>query len=102
MNHMMYGEINAWFYKALGGITPDELHPGFAEFNVRPGIPASLASFEAVHICPYGEIRSGWTSKGRVVTYTLTVPSNTIAHLTLPDGRQFDLHCGTYSYKLRR
>ena len=28
-NHMMFGEIGAWFYKALGGIKPDSEHPGF-------------------------------------------------------------------------
>ena len=28
-NHIMFGEINAWYYKALGGIFPDENQPGF-------------------------------------------------------------------------
>ena len=28
-NHIMFGEISAWFYKALGGIKPDPLKPGF-------------------------------------------------------------------------
>ncbi len=29
MNHIMFGEIDAWYYKALGGIFPDEEKPGF-------------------------------------------------------------------------
>jgi len=28
-NHIMFGEIGAWFYKALGGIKPDPDQPGF-------------------------------------------------------------------------
>ena len=28
-NHIMMGEISAWFYKALAGIQVDAEHPGF-------------------------------------------------------------------------
>ena len=97
-NHMMYGEICAWFHKALGGIIPDEDHPGFSEFTVKPGFAPGLDRFEARHTCPYGEIRSGWTRKGKKVEYSITVPSNTKAHLVLPDGER-DLTCGTYTFK---
>ena len=100
MNHIMHGEVCAWFHKVLAGITPDENHPGFAEFNVEPGFATGLDRFEATHTCPYGEIRSGWTRKGKKVEYSLTVPSGTIAHLTLPDGSH-DLTCGTYTYKFK-
>jgi alpha-L-rhamnosidase len=29
MNHIMFGEIGAWFYKALEDIKPDEHNPGY-------------------------------------------------------------------------
>ena len=29
LNHIMFGEIGAWMYKAPGGINPDEENPGF-------------------------------------------------------------------------
>ena len=97
LNHMMFGEINAWLYKALGGITPDEEKPGFAEFNVKPGFPKGLDQFEASFICPNGKICSGWLREGGIMRYYLTVPSNTIAHLSLPNLEK-DLSCGTYSF----
>ena len=31
-NHIMFGEISAWFYKALGGIKPDPLNLGLKIF----------------------------------------------------------------------
>lgn len=101
LNHMMFGEINAWFYKSLAGITPDEGNPGFYRFNVKPGFAKGLDGLEASFMSPNGEIRSGWKKKGGKLLYSLTVPSNTTAHLTLPDG-VYDLTCGHYTFKIKR
>ena len=100
LNHIMYGEINAWFYKGLGGILPQESHPGFTEFIVKPGFAKGLDTFEATHDSPNGEIVSKWTRKGRNLIYTVRVPSNTKAHLILPDHTE-DLTCGTYTFKVK-
>ena len=85
-NHMMFGEIGAWFYKGLGGIYPDEREPGFRHIRLTPYFPASLSSFSASHTSPYGQIVSSWTSKGRLVNYTVSIPANSRATLTIPDG----------------
>ena len=34
-NHIMFGEISAWFYKALGGSNPI-MHPGFKNILLQP------------------------------------------------------------------
>jgi alpha-L-rhamnosidase len=36
LNHIMFGEIGAWLFKGLGGIKPDELHPGFKNVLLAP------------------------------------------------------------------
>ena len=41
-NHVMLGSVDGWFYKTLAGIEPDEQHPGFEHFQVKPFIPDSL------------------------------------------------------------
>lgn len=82
-NHMMFGEIGAWFYKGLGGIMPDESGPGFRKFRLSPYFPEDLDSFEASHVSPNGEIVSSWTRKGRKVSYIVRVPSNSTASLVL-------------------
>jgi alpha-L-rhamnosidase len=57
-NHIMFGEIGAWFYKGLGGIYPDTAEPGFRHIWLRPNMVTGLDSFSAVHESPYGVIRS--------------------------------------------
>jgi alpha-L-rhamnosidase len=83
MNHIMFGEINAWYYKALGGIFPDEQQPGFKNIILRPNFVEGLDHFEASHESPYGRITSAWEKKGNNVNYRVTVPANSKATLYL-------------------
>lgn len=83
-NHIMFGEIGAWFYKALGGIKPDPQQPGFKHILLRPHFAKGLDSFEATHDGPYGKIRSSWKKTGdEEVTYHVTIPPNSTATLQL-------------------
>src|SRR5690606_37184764 len=45
MNHIMFGEIGAWFFKALGGLYPDAESRGFKHFFLRPYFAEGLDSF---------------------------------------------------------
>ena len=83
LNHIMFGEISAWFYKGLGGIQPDTAAPGFRHIRLHPHFVKGLNEFTATHDCPYGPITSGWTRKGETLTYTITLPPGTTATLTL-------------------
>ena len=84
MNHIMFGEISAWYYKALGGIRPDQEHPGFKNILLEPHFVAGLASFEASHEGPYGTIISKWKKSGKKTEYSVTIPANSNATLILP------------------
>lgn len=101
-NHMMFGEIGAWFYKGLGGIFPDPAQPGFRNILLRPHFMKGLKRFEARHQSPYGEIISRWEWEGKRVHYEVTVPANSTATLTLPDKdnneRVMELKAGTYEF----
>lgn len=83
LNHIMFGEISAWYYKALGGLYPDSSKPGFKHIILRPNFVAGLDAFEASHISPYGEIVSSWKKNRGKVQYTITIPSNSSATLYL-------------------
>lgn len=87
MNHIMFGEIGAWMYKTLGGIYPDERHPGFKNILLKPKFVQGLDAFEAKHQSPYGEIVSKWTRKGTQVVYEINIPANSEATVTLPKGK---------------
>ena len=83
MNHIMFGEISAWFYKALGGIFPDEAQPGFKNVVLKPNFALGLNQFEAKYDGTYGTIVSSWVkSKGKVL-YQVTIPANSTATLYL-------------------
>jgi len=88
-NHIMFGEIGAWFYKGLGGIYPDTAAPGFRHIRLRPHIPKGLQSFVAGHNSPYGSVVSGWTTgKDGMIQYHVILPPGTTADLKLEyDGK---------------
>ncbi len=83
LNHIMFGEIGAWYYKGLGGIFPDESAPGFANVILRPNFVEGLDHFECSHEGPAGEIVSSWKKSGGSVEYAVTIPPNSTATLYL-------------------
>ena len=85
-NHIMFGEIGAWFYKALGGIKPDPTNPGFKNIQLKPLFIEKLEFANVSFNSPYGEIVSAWQRKGSRIIYHVTIPANTTASLQLPSG----------------
>jgi alpha-L-rhamnosidase len=85
-NHMMFGEIGGWFFKALGGIHPDEAQPGFKNIRLRPQFVSGLNQSSISYRSPHGKIISAWERKKGIVTYNVTIPANATADFTLPDG----------------
>ncbi|MFD2146562.1 alpha-L-rhamnosidase [Mucilaginibacter antarcticus] len=88
LNHIMFGEINAWYYKGLGGINIDPANPGFKNVLLKPNFVTGLNSFESNHIGPYGKIVSNWKRKGSSVIYSAIVPANSSATVTFPSGKK--------------
>jgi alpha-L-rhamnosidase len=84
LNHIMFGEVNAWFYKALGGMRPDPALPGFKNVLLEPHFVNGLNRFEASHEGPYGMIVSKWVRNRDKLEYYVTIPANSTATLILP------------------
>lgn len=82
LNHIMFGEISAWMFKALGGIKADETQPGFRHFIVRPNF--LMPDFECWHDSPFGRIKSSWVTRGKLIHYTLIIPAGSTANLRFP------------------
>jgi alpha-L-rhamnosidase len=94
-NHIMFGDVSAWFYQYLGGIrladgvsavaskaAPDAV--AFKEFIICPDPVEGLGWVKAEHDSPYGMIRSSWKKAGGVFTLEIEVPVNTRATVYLP------------------
>jgi alpha-L-rhamnosidase len=109
MNHIMFGEIGAWFYKALGGIKPDETSPGFKSVRLEPHFVPGLDSCQVSHKSRYGTIGSSWKRSNDRVMYNVTIPPNTSATVLLTDpgikkisvdGKPLQKINGEFSFKL--
>lgn len=100
-NHIMYGEIGAWFFKALAGINADPENPGFKNVLLKPHFVADLDYVKASYMSPYGEIRSSWERKNGKVTYRVTVPPNSTATLCLEgENAPRTLSAGSYEFEI--
>lgn len=83
-NHPMMGSVGSWLYKYVLGILPDEAHPGFEKFVLRPYIFEQLQQAEGSYRSVKGEIRSAWKKEKRTLTYEVSIPPNTIATVYIP------------------
>ncbi|WP_300598750.1 alpha-L-rhamnosidase [Niabella sp.] len=88
LNHIMFGDIGAWFYKALGGIFPDPEQPGFRNVLLKPNFVKGLQTFKAAYKGPRGEIRSAWEKQGDQLRYTCRIPANSTATFFMPASWQ--------------
>ena len=87
-NHYAYGAIGAWLYSTVAGIDVDPAAAGYKHVLLRPQPGGGLTHAQATLDTLYGTLVSGWTLDQSVFTYTITVPPNTSATVTLPgDGR---------------
>ena len=89
-NHMMFGEIGAWFFKGLGGIYPDTEKPGFKHIILHPHFEKDLEHFSAEYKSPYGLIKSNWKWENDRIIYEVVVPANSSATLYLPENTEID------------
>ena len=109
-NHVMFGEISAWFYKTLGGINVDERNPGFNSVIIRPYFVKKLENFKAEYDSTNGMIISSWKCINDVIEFELTIPVNCeatlfldnvisgIENLTRKENGSFSLESGNYKF----
>ena len=83
-NHIMFGDVSAWFYKALAGIRPDPQSPGFKHFFIAPQIVGDLTAARGEYNSIRGKIVSDWKVVKGEFFLTLIIPANTTATVSLP------------------
>jgi alpha-L-rhamnosidase len=81
-NHDMYAGIFEWLYRSLGGISSTK--PGYAEIQLKPGMPAGLESVSVAYDSVRGPITSAWKRAAGAVQWKVSVPVNATAKVYLP------------------
>jgi alpha-L-rhamnosidase len=118
LNHIMYGEVSAWFFRTLGGINPDPEKPGFKNTLLKPHFVSGLSHAEVSFNSPYGQIFSKWErQRNNKIHYKVVIPANATADFRVPEGytlvkiaplvdtstdRQIKLEAGTYNMELKK
>jgi alpha-L-rhamnosidase len=83
-NHVMLGSIDGWLYRNLAGIQPDEQHPGFEHFFIKPFVPKSLAFVKASIQTVRGPVAVSWTNTNGIFELNVSVPVNSSATIHVP------------------
>ncbi|NOY58539.1 MAG: family 78 glycoside hydrolase catalytic domain [Calditrichaeota bacterium] len=78
-NHVMFGSVDAWFYRTLAGINVDETQPGYKKIVVKPFVNPALSPVKASLKTVRGEIKSAWTYENGVYKLNVTIPVNATA-----------------------
>lgn len=84
-NHIMLGEISAWFFKAIGGIKSDPQQPGFKNILLEPNFVLGLDHFEATHDSPYGKTSSSWVRLADGLSWIVIIPPENCNGSTAPN-----------------
>ncbi|MDD8026950.1 MAG: glycoside hydrolase family 78 protein [Acidobacteriota bacterium] len=83
-NHVMFGDISAWFYQYLAGINADPEKPAFRHIILRPNPAGALTFAKAWHESPFGRIESEWTIAGGLFRWRILVPPGATATVYVP------------------
>src|SRR5829696_8001533 len=84
-NHYAYGAVADWLHRTVAGLAPAA--PGYRTLRVAPRPGPGITSAAATHETPYGTAEVSWTlTDGTAFALELTVPPNTKAQVSLPDG----------------
>ncbi len=85
-NHIMFGDISAWFYKNLAGITQEQntSEKAFKHIIIRPVITKKLQYVKANYKSIRGNIKSEWHIDGNTCNLQVEIPANTTAIVYIP------------------
>ena len=95
-NHYAYGAIGQWLYETVAGIRPAQ--PGYKRIVIHPRPGGGLTYAKASYQSLYGLIESGWRLDGETFTLEVTIPPNTTATVTAPDGQRHEVGAGRHTF----
>jgi alpha-L-rhamnosidase len=95
-NHYAFGSVMAWVYRRAAGIDTDATGPGYHHLTISPHFDPALPQLHTEYDSAYGTIVSDWQQSAR--RYTITIPANTTATVTLPKNKTEKIGSGRHSY----
>ncbi len=87
-NHVMTGSIDAFFYKTLAGINPDEKYPGCERMTIKPYIPESLPFVKASVETIKGSVGVEWEQNKSELKLNIEIPVGMAANVFVPVNKE--------------
>ncbi len=84
LNHVFFGDVTAWFQRALAGINPDPERPGFRHVVLRPHVVGGLTEARGETRSVRGRILSHWKSEAGVWRWEIEIPPGSTATAWVP------------------
>ncbi|MBN9062012.1 MAG: hypothetical protein BGP06_14515 [Rhizobiales bacterium 65-9] len=84
LNHYALGAIGEWLYMRVAGIDLEESDPAFRRIRLRPLPTKKIGWCKASYDSHFGRIESEWRCEGDLVDWSVSVPANCTAMVTLP------------------
>jgi len=82
-NHIMFGDISAWFYQWIAGIQQEEDSAAFEKIVFRPTPVGDLTEVHGSHLSPRGKVAASWSLSAKKMKLELEVPDGATARLVL-------------------
>jgi alpha-L-rhamnosidase len=92
-NHAMMGSIDAWFYRTLAGIEPDETRPGYEHLFIRPYLPEAMKWVRAHVATVRGPVSVSWEQRAGGLRLRVELPANTTATVRVPAAPDQPIRC---------
>lgn len=94
LNHYSKGALCEWLFSRMCGINV----VGENTFAITPRPGGTLTHATATYKSIYGIVSCGWKKTDKGWNYTVSVPANCSAEISLPDGRRQTLGAGEYQF----
>ena len=94
LNHYSKGACLEWVFRIMCGIQVD----GENHFTIAPHPGGHFTKAGLTYDSVYGTVSCAWRKENGKLTYTITIPANTTATLSLPDGFKQELTAGNYTF----
>jgi len=98
-NHYAYGAVGDFLYRRIAGI--EATSGGYKTFDIKPIVGGDLSSAKASTLSPYGTISSNWHIDNGSFILKVSVPSGTIATVTMPNGATQTVNGGEYEFSCK-
>jgi alpha-L-rhamnosidase len=98
-NHYAFGSVMAWVYRRAAGIDTNPTGPGFHDLAIHPHFDPTLPRLHVEYDSAYGTVVSDWQESRH--RFTITIPANTTATVTLPKNRTERIGSGRHVYSIK-